>query len=90
MKANELKQYTMRTFITTKECDGVEGKKWYLLPAEMTCIDAIRYVANKLKIGQDKLLESRGYVLKDALYLRKSWEKVPKGAEDVWVVTVRG
>ena len=91
MKASELmERYTMMTYVTTKECEGVEGQKWHLLPAEMTAVDAIRFVANKLKISQDKVLETRGYVKNDCLYLRKSWEKVPKGAVDVWAMSVRG
>lgn len=90
MEVKELKKlYEIECYVTTKDCDGKEGKKWYVLPAEMSAVDAIKLVANMLHIGTSKLVETRGYVLDDKLFLRKSWDKVSKGTEDVWAITVR-
>lgn len=90
MQTSELKKlYTVKSFTSTKECDGEPGTRWYVLPGEMSAIDAIKLVADKLHVSKDKVTETRGYVLDDKLYLRKSWEKVPTGASDVWAMTVR-
>ena len=90
MEVKELKKlYEIECYVTTKGCDGKEGKKWYVLPAEMSAVDAIKMAANKLHVGSDKILETRGFVVGDKLYLRKSWQKVPMGAVDVWAITVR-
>ncbi len=90
MQTSELKKlYTVKEFITTEGCEGKVGTKWYVLPAEMTAIDAIKLVADKLHISKDKVQETQGYVRGDKLYLRNSWEKAPKGTSDVWALTVR-
>ena len=90
MKVKELKElYEIEEFVTTENCEGELFEKWFVLPAEMSAIDAIKLVANKLHVSNDKVAETRGYVVENKLYLRKSWEKVPEGAEDVWAMTVR-
>lgn len=90
MKSNELASiYTIKNFITTEECNGVKGTRWYVLPGEMSAIDAIKLVAHKLHISKDKVTETRGYVFDNKLYVRKAWEKVPTGASDVWALIVR-
>ena len=91
MDAKELKKiYEIEEYVTTKNCVGRVGSKYYVLPAEMTAVDAIKIVANKMKVGVNRVLETRGYVQDNRLFLRKSWEKVPMGAVDVWAMTVRG
>ena len=90
MEVKELKKlYEIEEYVTTKNCMGKEGQKWFVLHAEMTAIDAIKLVANKLHVGSEKVLETRGYVQNDKLFLRNSWEKVPKGATDVWAISLR-
>lgn len=90
MTTSELKKiYTIEDFTTTKECKGKDGARWYVLPGEMTAIDAVKMVADKLHISKDNIVESKGYVCNNKLYLRKSWEKKPNGTKDVWAVTVK-
>lgn len=90
MTTSELKKiYTIEDFITTEECEGKVGARWYVLPGEMTAIDAVKMVADKLHVSKDNIVESRGYVCNNKLYLRKSWEKKPNGTKDVWALVVR-
>ena len=80
----------LKEIYTAREFHGEDGGKWYVLPGEMTAIDAIKLIADKLHISKDKVQETKGYVKNGIfLYLRKSWEKVPAGAADVWAMTVR-
>ena len=85
MQTGELKE-----LCAVKEFHADDGGKWYVLPGEMTAIDAIKLIADKLHISKDQVQETRGYV-KDGvfLYLRRSWENVPTGAAAVWAMTVR-
>lgn len=90
MTTSELKRiYTIEVFTTTEEDEGRVGTKWYVLPGEMTAIDTVKMVADKLHISKDNIVESRGYVRNGKLYLRKSWEKKPNGTKDVWALVVR-
>lgn len=84
MQTSKLKKlYTVREFYAD------DGSKFYVLPGEMSAIDAIKLIADKLHISNDKVRETRGYVEGNFLYLRKSGDPVPEGAVDVWAMTVR-
>ncbi len=85
MNIKELKeQYKIEIFY------GESNEKWYVLPAEMSVIDAIRMVADKAKVSMDKILETRAYVAYNNLFTMTSWEIAPPSATRiVWALTVR-
>lgn len=87
MNIKELKEtYGVSTFYDE------DGKRWYAVFSDISAIDAIRLVADKAKVSMDRIIETRGYIggtRHDLLFLRSSWEKVPKNAWDVWALTVR-
>lgn len=84
MKTSELKK-----FYTVEKFKGIDGNPdFYVLPREMTVIDALKLVGSLTHIGVDKLIETAGYIKDNQLFLCGSKDEV-KGTRAVWAVTRR-
>lgn len=73
-----------------RKFSGIEDKKtWYVLQGDIPALEAIKQVAKAIKISADKIVETRGYVRDDQLFLCKTGEKIPRGSKAVWAITRR-
>ncbi len=69
---------------------GIEDKKmWYVVDGKLPALEAIKQVAKQIKSSVDKIVETRGYVMDDQLFLCKTGEEIPHNSNAVWAITRR-
>ena len=83
MEINDLKNYNVEQYV-----DDDTKETYYVVDGELSAIDAIKLVANRLHVNKDNVRETRGYVIGDKMYFAKSSEKVLANATKVWSVSV--
>lgn len=69
---------------------GIDDKKtWYVLQGDIPALEALKQAAKQIKSSVDRIVETRGYVIDDQLFLCKTGEKIPRGSKAVWAITRR-